>query len=476
MADQSDALVFFGATGDLAYKKIFPALQSMVCHGSLNVPVIGVAKAGWTLEQLKERARQSLDQHGKECGADVQEEPFAKLMSLLRYVDGDYRDPNTFAQLRKELGPATHPLHYLAIPPSMFATVARGLAGAGCVEGSRIVVEKPFGRDLKSARDLDATLDEFFPENAIFRIDHFLGKEPVQNLLYCRFANIMFEPFWNRNFISHMQITMAESFDVQGRGKFYEEAGAIRDVLQNHLLQLVALLGMDPPVSPTGEALRDERARLLKMIRTLTPEDVVRGQYRGYRQEKDVPKDSQVETFAAVRLWIDSWRWAGVPIYIRTGKCLPVTCTELIVQLRRPPQDIFHEFDHGSPNYLRFRLSPEVLVAMGIRSKTAGEYMVGHDVELVAQHMARDEMEPYERLLREAMRGESTYFAREDGVEEAWRIVNPILGNATPLYQYDKASWGPAEAHALIERNGGWHNPQQGALADPEPQTADYRL
>ena len=462
MIEESDALVFFGATGDLAYKKIFPALASMMRHGKLHVPVIGVAKAGWNLEQFKERARASLQAHG---GATDGGE-LCRLCTLLKYIDGDYRSAETFATLHRELGLAKHPLYYLAIPPSMFATVTQGLAGSGCVKGARIVVEKPFGRDLASAQALDATIRKFFAEPAIFRIDHFLGKEPVQNLLYSRFANLMFEPFWNRNHIARVQLTMAEKFDVQGRGKFYEEAGAIRDVLQNHLLQTVAMLAMEPPAAATGEPLRDERAKLLRLVRTLTPADVVRGQYRGYRQEADVAPDSQVETYAAVRLWIDSWRWAGVPFYIRTGKCLPRTCTEILVQLKRPPQEVFGERDLGQANYLRFRMSPEVVIAIGIRSKRAGEAMAGQDVELVAQHQPRDEMEPYERLLGEAMRGEATYFAREDGVEEAWRIVNPVLGAATPVYDYDRGTWGPKESNELIAADGGWHDPEERAVRE----------
>jgi glucose-6-phosphate 1-dehydrogenase len=456
MVEESDALVFFGATGDLAYKKIFPALASMLRHGKLKVPVVGVAKAGWNLEQLQARAKASLEAHGG-CADGTCE----KLCGMLRYIDGDYREAGTFAELRRQLGEAKRPIYYLAIPPSMFATVAQGLAGAACVKGARIVVEKPFGRDLASALALDATIRKFFEERAIFRIDHFLGKEPVQNLLYSRFANLMFEPFWNRNNIASVQITMGEKFDVQGRGKFYEEAGAIRDVLQNHLLQMVAQLAMEPPAAATGEPLRDERAKLLRLVRTLTPADVVRGQYQGYLEEADVAPESPVETYVAVRLWIDSWRWAGVPFYIRTGKCLPMTCTEILVQLRRPPQEVFGEKDRGSGNYLRFRMSPEVVIALGIRSKRAGEAMVGQDVELVMQHQPHDELEPYERLLGEAMRGEATYFAREDGVEEAWRIVNPVLGARTGLYEYEKGTWGPKESAGLIAANGGWHGPEE---------------
>jgi glucose-6-phosphate 1-dehydrogenase len=453
-APRSDALVFFGATGDLAYKQIFPALQSMILHGTLDVPVIGVAKAGWDLDQLKARARDSLEHHG-----GVNEEAFARLASLLRYVDGDYRDPGTFQQLRQALGDARHPLHYLAIPPSLFETVAAGLADSGSADGARVVVEKPFGHDLASAQELNRTLDRYFPESNIYRIDHYLGKEPVQNLLYFRFANSFLEPVWNHTYVQAVQITMAESFGVQGRGRFYEEAGTIRDVIQNHLLQVTALLAMEPPPRHGTDARRDAKAALLKAIRPLRPEDVVRGQFNGYHKEEGVAPDSQVETFAAVRLHIDTWRWSGVPFFIRAGKCLPLTATEVRIQMKAPPIHLFHETEEPGENYYRFRLSPTVTIAVGARAKQPGEEMVGEHVELILREDVSEDMPPYERLLRDAMHGNQELFAREDAVEAAWRVVDPVLGNVTPVYEYEPGTWGPPEAERIVERVGGWHNP-----------------
>jgi glucose-6-phosphate 1-dehydrogenase len=451
----ADSLVFFGATGDLAYKQVFPALQALVKRHNLDIPIIGVAKSGWDVEQLRARARDSLEKHG-----GVDEAAFARLSALLRYVDGDYRDAATFAQLRQSLGESRRPLHYLAIPPSAFGTVAEGLAQSGCADQSRVVVEKPFGRDLASARELNRILLEFFPEPAVYRIDHFLGKEPVQNILYTRFANSILEPVWNSGYVRSVQITMAEDFGVRGRGKFYEEAGAIRDVVQNHLLQVLACLAMDAPAGEGPDAIRDEKARVLKAVRPLTPSDVVRGQFRGYREEEGVAPDSRVETYAAVRLLVETWRWADVPFYIRAGKCLPVTATEVVVEFRRPPRETFGESVPGLSNHLRLRLSPEVMIALGVRVKLPGEKMAGEDVELIATHQRGDEMAPYERLLGDALRGDQSLFAREDAVEAQWRIVEPVLGDVTPLYEYEPHTWGPAEADRLIADSGAWLDPR----------------
>ena len=452
----SDALVVFGVTGDLAFKQIFPALHAMIRHGHLDVPVLGVARSGWSLEQLRARARESLEHRG-----EVDPAASRKLCELLRFVGGDYEDPGTYQRLREALGGAERPVHYLAIPPSLFAKVAAGLAQTGAAKDARVIIEKPFGRDLASAQALNATLHEFFPESAIFRIDHFLGKEPVQNLLYYRFANSFLEPVWNRNYVERIQVTMAEQFGVQGRGRFYEEAGAIRDVVQNHLLQVASLLAMEAPAGRGIEAMRDAKTQAFRAMLPLEPGDVVRGQYRGYRQEQGVAPDSDVETFAAVRLRVDSWRWAGVPFYIRAGKCLPVTATEVLIELKKPPLALFPDSGEAPPNRFRFRLSPHVVLSLSARAKLPGDAMRGEDVELIARHDLADEMAPYERLLRDAMRGDQSLFARQDSVEEAWRVVDPVLKNPTPLLEYESGAWGPAEADRLLQNGATWHNPQQ---------------
>lgn len=452
--EKSDAIVFFGATGDLAYKKIFPALQAMVRRGHLKESVIGVAKPERTPEQIRATVHESLENHG---GVDPQ--ALASLLGLLRYVSGDYRDPATFERLRKALGSAARPLFYLAIPPSLFTTVIEGLAKSGCVNEARVVVEKPFGRSLASAQALNRTLHTYFPEQAIFRIDHYLGKEPVQNLIYFRFANPVFEAEWNRRSIQRVQITMAERFGVAGRGRFYEEVGAIRDVVQNHLLMVIACLAMEEPSGRDHESIREERAKVLKMIRPLIPSDVVRGQFRGYRLEGGVAPDSLVETFAAIRFYIDSERWAGVPFYVRTGKCLPVTATEVLVEFKRPRGPVLDEIEQPLPNYFRFRLSPDVMIALGTNTKVQGGAMVGERIEMVARHCSGDEMDPYERLLGDAIMGDATLFARGDGVEAAWRIVEPILQHGEPLRTYEPGSWGPQEADKILDHDRGWHNP-----------------
>ncbi|MEJ2695160.1 MAG: glucose-6-phosphate dehydrogenase [Candidatus Sulfobium sp.] len=456
MAEQaSDAFVFFGATGDLAYKQIFPALQALIIRGLLDIPVIGVAKSGWDIEKLRERARESIETHG-----GINEEAFSKLSSLLQYIDSDYHEDATYDSLRRALGDAKRPLYYLAIPPSMFTTVVGGLCRSGCSDGARVVVEKPFGRDLSSARELNGILTSVFPESAIFRIDHFLGKEPVQNIFYTRFANTIFEPIWNRNYISSVQITMAENFGVRGRGKFYEETGAIRDVFQNHLLSIVSFLAMDPPSGDDPGALREENTRLLHSIRPLDPTHVVRGQFRGYRQRPGVAPHSEVETFVAAQLFIESWRWAGVPFYIRTGKCMPVTSTTVTVEFKRPPREAFGEIVPNLSNHFRFRLSPDVLIELGIRVKIPGERRAGEDVDLTLVQSEGDAMAPYERLLGDAMTGNPVLFALETTIEEQWRIVDPILGEASPLYFYDSETWGPAEADQIIAEHGPWYNPK----------------
>jgi glucose-6-phosphate 1-dehydrogenase len=445
MSPPADALVFFGATGDLAFKQIFPALQSMIRHGHLDAPVIGVAKSGGDVDALRRRAHDSLAEHG-----GVDDAAFAKLCSLLRYVDGDYSDPATFDALRRELGDAARPMHYLAIPPSLFGTVVRELGRSQCADGARVVIEKPFGHDLASAQALNRTLRGVFPERSIFRIDHYLGKEPVENLLYFRFANSFLEPIWNRDHVARVKITMAERFGVAGRGAFYDETGAIRDVVQNHMLQVLSLLAMDPPAESHPDALRDEKARLMRSISPLAHDDVVRGQYRGYREEHGVAPDSTVETFAALRLRINSPRWAGVPFIVRAGKRLRSTATEVLVELRRPRRIVFEEPDLGEPNALRFTLGPNVALALRARAKVPGERMVGEDVELVVRDHHVDGMSPYERLLGDAMRGDSALFTREDTVEAAWAVVDPVLGDATPLHAYEPGTWGPREAGRLL--------------------------
>src|SRR2546425_9850341 len=448
----SDALVFFGATGDLAYKKIFPALQAMLKRGRLDVPVIGVAKAGWNLEQLRARAHDSLEKHG---GVDAA--AFDKLSGLLRYVDGDYTDPATFQAIRKELKGAQRLAHYLAIPPLLFGTVVEQIAKSGSAQGGRVIVEKPFGNDLASAQGLNRILHAVFPESGIFRIDHYLGKRPVNNVVVFRFANAFMEPFWNRNYIESGQITMAEDFGVQGRGGFYDQTGTIRDVVQNHLFQVLSNLTMEPPVGFDSESVRDEKVKVLKAIPPIEEKNLIRGQFRGYRDENGVAKDSQTETFAALKLEVNSWRWKGVPFYIRAGKSLPATCTEIVGKFRKPPTLIPDSL--LVENHLRLRLSPEVTIAMGMMALAPGEGLSLQTGEMVASHSPRaDEMDAYERVLGAAMAGDSSLFAREDYVEEAWRIVEPVLKKNTPIYQYSPNTWGPDEVERVTPP-GGWQNP-----------------
>jgi glucose-6-phosphate 1-dehydrogenase len=461
---QSDALVIFGVTGDLAHKKIFPALYAMVKRGTLKVPVIGIAFPNWSLARLQKRVTDSIRRTG---GVD-NKPALQHLLSLLKYVSGDYKDSNTFSAIKEALGGALRPAHYLAIPPSLFETVIRGLGAAKLAEHARVIVEKPFGRDLASARKLNEVAHRVFPEDSIYRIDHFLGKEAIMNILYFRFANSFLEPIWNRNYVASVQITLSEDFGVGKRGAFYESAGCLRDVIQNHLFQVVALLAMEPPAGRDFGAVHNEKAKVFKVMRQLGPDDVVRGQYAGYRMEADVARRSDVETFCALRLFIDSWRWDGVPWYLRSGKYLPDTATEILVELKPPPQKLFADAESvtGRTNYFRFRLSPNSAVALAARVKLAGKDFVGEQRELYLLEERPDEATPYERLLGDAMAGNGALFTREDAVEAAWAVVDPVLKKHHRVRPYKRHTWGPKEADRIISAHGGWHNPSSTVLPE----------